>query len=543
MRLPPFAIAIVSLALCAPRVWAAQGVSYEQLVHADEEPQNWLMYGGDYQSRRFSELRQINRQNVAQLRPAWIYQRSEPGEMIEDSPVVVDGIMYVVEPPTTVTALDARTGLTIWSWSPNLPKRVVAIGLHQTSRGVAVLGDMVYVGTIDAHLVALDRRSGAVRWDVTLGDNKEGYAITSAPMAINGKIIVGPGGGEAGARGFIDAYDAQTGKRLWRLYTIPLPGEPGSETWAGAQILGGLAWNKGSYDPELNLLYWGTGNPAPDYNGDARTGDNLYTCSLLAIDADTGTLKWHFQYSPHDTHDWDGVQVPVLFEGAVNGKPRKLLSVANRNGFYYVLDRVTGEFVAGAPFIKQTWAQGLDAQGRPIVIPNTDPGFEPVLVYPSNNGGVDWVSPAYSPLTKLFYVSAREMGAYFAKAKLPDKPLQVGTPLIMGGAGNQYLSGDDSYGAIRALEVATGKMKWEFRLDAPAWVAPLATAGGLVFSGDDEGNFFAMDAETGKPLWHFRTGGSFLASDTRSSPITYEVDGKQYVEIASGDAFIVFSLR
>jgi alcohol dehydrogenase (cytochrome c) len=543
MRISPLGIAIVSLALCVPRMSVAQEVPYEQLVHADEEPQNWLMYGGDYQSRRFSKLKQINRQNVSELRPAWMYQRSEPGEMIEDSPVVVNGIMYVVEPPTTVTALDARTGLMIWSWSPNLPKRVVAIGLHQTSRGVAVLGDMVYVGTIDAHLVALDARSGAVRWDVTLGDNKEGYAITSAPMAINGKIIVGPGGGEAGARGFIDAYDAESGKRVWRLYTIPLPGEPGSETWAGAQILGGLAWNKGSYDPELNLLYWGTGNPAPDYNGDARTGDNLYTCSLLAIDADTGTLKWHFQYSPHDTHDWDGVQVPVLFDAAVNGKPRKLLSVANRNGFYYVLDRVTGEFVAGTPFIKQTWAQGLDAHGRPIVIPNTDPGFEPVLVYPSNNGGVDWVSPAYSPETKLFYVSAREMGAYFAKAKLPEKPLQVGTPLILGGAGNEYLSGDDSYGAIRALEVGTGKMKWEFRLDAPAWVAPLATAGGLVFSGDDEGNFFALDAETGKPLWHFRMGGSFLASDNRSSPITYAVDGKQYVEIASGDAFIVFNLR
>jgi alcohol dehydrogenase (cytochrome c) len=543
MRFANLAVVLVTIALCTPVRSVAQGVSYEQLVRASQEPQNWLMYGGDYRSWRFSRLKQINRQDVSQLRPAWIYQRSAPGEMIEDSPVVVNGIMYVVEPPSTVTALDARTGVPIWSWSPKLPKRVIAIGLHQTSRGVAVLGDTIYVGTIDAHLVALDARTGAVRWDVTLGDNKEGYAITSAPMAINGKIIVGPGGGEAGARGFIDAYDAQTGKRLWRLYTIPLPGEPGSETWGNAQILGGLAWNKGSYDPNLNTLYWGTGNPAPDYNGDARTGDNLYTCSLLAIDADTGTVKWHFQYSPHDTHDWDGVQVPVLFDATVNGKPRKLLSVANRNGFYYVLDRATGEFIAGSAFIKQTWAQGLDAKGRPLIVPNTDPGFEPVLVYPSNNGGVDWVSPAYSPGTKLFYVSAREMGAYFAKAKLPDKPLQVGTPLILGGAGNQYLSGDDSYGAIRALEATTGKMKWEFRLDAPAWVAPLATAGGLVFSGDDEGNFFALDAETGKALWHFRTGGSFLASDTRSSPVTYEVNGKQYVEIAAGDAFIVFDLR
>lgn len=535
-------LALVALACLVPCRAKGQNVTYSQLVHAASEPQNWLMYGGDYQSRRFSGLTQIDRKNVAQLRPAWIYQRSEPGDMIEASPVVVNGIMYVVEPASTVTALDARTGLTIWSWSPKLPKRVVAIGLHQTNRGVAILNDTVYVGTINAHLVALDARTGSVRWDVTLGDNKEGYAITSAPMAIDGKIIIGPGGGEAGARGFLDAYDAKTGKRLWRFYTVPLPGEPGSETWGGGQILGGLAWNKGSYDPDLNLLYWGTGNPAPDFNGDGRHGDDLYTCSLLAIDADTGKIKWHFQFSPHDTHDWDGTQVPVLFDAKIEGKTRKLLAMANRNGFYYVLDRETGQFIAGVPFIKQTWAKGLDSQGRPIEIPNTDPGFEPTLVYPSNNGGVDWVSPAYSPGTKLFYVSAREMGAYYAKAKLPAEPLQVGTALILGGAGNEYLSGDDSYGAIRALDATTGKMKWQFRMDAPAWVAPLATAGGLVFSADDDGNFFALDAETGSLLWHFRVGGSFLAADTRSSPISYEVAGKQYVEVASGDDFVVFSL-
>lgn len=534
---------VLLVVTCLVPCWAkGQNVTYSQLVHAASEPQNWLMYGGDYQSWRFSGLKQIDRENVARLRPAWIYQRIQPGDMIEASPVVANGIMYVVEPPSTVTALDARTGLPIWSWSPKLPKRVVAIGLHQTNRGVAVLNDMVYVGTINAHLVALDARTGSVRWDATLGDNKEGYAITSAPMAIDGKIIIGPGGGEAGARGFLDAYDAKTGKRLWRLYTVPLPGESGSETWGGGQILGGLAWNKGSYDPALNLLYWGTGNPAPDFNGDGRHGDDLYTCSLLAIDADTGKIKWHFQLSPHDTHDWDATQVPVLFDAKIEGKTRKLLAMANRNGFYYVLDRETGQFIAGVPFIKQTWAKGLDSQGRPIVIPGTDPGFQPTLVYPSNNGGVDWVSPAYSPDTRLFYVSAREMGAYFAKARLPDEPLQVGTPLILGGAGNEYLSGDESYGAIRALDATTGKMKWQFRMDAPAWVAPLATAGGLVFSADDDGNFFALDAETGSLLWHFRVGGSFLAADTRSSPISYEVAGKQYLEVASGDAFVVFDL-
>jgi len=542
MKAAKFFLSLLLFCLCSPSKASAQDVPYKRLLHSDTEPQNWFMYGGDYQSKRFSFLKQITPQNVVNLRPAWIYQRSRPGEMIEDSPVVVDGIMYIVEPPSTVTALDARTGLAIWSWTPALPRVVKVDGYHATSRGVAVLDDMVYIGTIDCHLVALDRKTGAVRWSVTLGDNKINYGLTAAPMAIDGKIIIGPSGSEDGVRGFIDAYDAKTGKRLWRLYTVPDPGEPGSETWGGGQILGGAAWNKGSYDPELNLIYWGTGNPAPDYNGDGRPGDDLYTCSLLAINPDTGKVKWYFQYTPHDTHDWDGTQVPVLFNASLDGKPRKLLSVANRNGFYYVLDRVTGEFVAGVPFVKETYAKGLDAKGRPIVLPNTDPGTEPVLVYPSNNGGVDWVSPAYNPLSKTFFVNAREMGAYFAKSKLPDKPLVVGTGMVMGGRGNSYLSGDDSYGAIRALDVTTGKRKWEFKMQAPSWVAPLATASNLLFSADDEGDFFALDSNTGKVLWHFRTGGSFISSDTRSSPITYEVNGKQYVEAADGDTFIAFAL-
>jgi alcohol dehydrogenase (cytochrome c) len=536
-------LAIAAFCLSVPPQTIAQDVTYQRLLHADKEPQNWLMFGGDYQSKRFSELKSINRENVVHLRPAWIYQRERPGDMIEDSPVVADGIMYIVEPPSTVTALDARTGLTIWSWTPVIPKDVKCGGCHKTNRGVAVLGDMVYVGTIDAHLVALDARTGAVRWEVRLADNKDGYGVTGAPMAIDGKIIVGPGGSEDGARGFLDAYDAKTGKQLWRLWTVPLPGEPGSETWGGAQILGGDAWNKGSYDPELNLVYWGTGNPAPDYNGDARKGDNLYTCSLLAINPDTGKVKWYFQYTPHDTHDWDGTEVPVLFDTVVHGTPRKLLAVADRNGFYYVLDRVTGKFVTGVPFVKQTYSKGFDSEGRPIILPNTDPGFEPTLVYPSNNGGVDWTSPAYNPLTRLFFVSVREMGAYYAKAKLPDKPLVVGTGMVMGGHGNSYLSGDEAYGAIRALDVATGKQRWEFRMIAPSWVAPLATAGGLVFAADDEGDFLALNSDTGKLLWHFRVGGSFLSADTRSTPITYAVDGKQYVEFASGDAFVVFALQ
>lgn len=538
---------LLPILLLFPLLWAApsfaQSVSYQQLLHADQEPQNWLMYGGDYRSWRFSGLKAVNRQNVAHLRPAWIYQRTQPGDMIEDSPVVVNGIMYVVEPPSTVTALDAATGLELWSWAPVILKNVKCGGCYRTNRGVAVLGDMVYVGTIDDYLVALDAKSGAVRWKVHIADNDQGYGITSAPMAIDGKIIVGPGGGEDGTRGFLDAYDAKTGNHLWRLWTVPLPGEPRSETWGGAQIMGGNAWNHGSYDPELNLIYWGTGNPTPDFNGDARKGDNLYTCSLLAIDPDTGKMKWYFQYSPHDTHDWDGTEVPVLFDAAVNGKPRKLLAVADRDGFYYVLDRVTGKFVTGTSYIHQTYAKGLDSEGHLILLPNTDPGFKPTFIYPSNNGGDDWTPPAYDPLSKLFILSVREMGAFYSKSKLPDTPLKVGTMLVMAGHGNAYLSGDDAYGAIRALNVSTGKMVWEFRMKAPSWVPPLATAGGLVFASDDEGDFFALNSDTGKPLWHFRMGGSSITADTRAIPITYAVGGTQYVEMASGDAFIAFALQ
>jgi len=492
------------------------------------------MYGGDYHSQRYSRLTQINRETVHSLKPAWIYQPNRPQQPFESSPVVVNGIMYVTEPLSTVTALDARLGTKIWSWSAKLTDRIYTIGVHRSNRGVAVFGNTVYMETLDAHLVALDATTGAVKWNVHVDDNNQGYAMTAAPRVINGKVIVGISGGDVGIRGFVDAYDATTGKRLWRSWTIPAPGEPGSETW-GKDMTGtggGGTWGTGSYDPELNLLYWGTGNPAPDYNGANREGDNLYTDSVVALDADTGKMKWYFQFTPHDTHDWDSIQVPVLFDETVNGKPRKLLALANRNGFYYVLDRVTGEFVAGVPFVKETWAKGLDAKGRPILMPDTEPTPEGRLVFPDGHGGTNWNSPSYSPQTKLFYVSARETGAYTVagqpKVHFPD----------FGGGGRINLSGDDSYGAIRALEAATGKLKWEYKLLAPAEVSTLATAGGLVFSGSDEGNFFALDAVSGKLLWEFTVGGT----SAESNLITYEAGGKQYLIGASGNCFVAFDL-
>jgi len=519
---------------CLLTVGAASAqVPYKRIVNATTEPGNWLTYSGNYQAHRFSTLKQITPANASKLKLAWVYQINGRGRF-ETSPLVVDGVMYVTEPPSKVTALDVRTGRPLWSWQRPMPLLLKTIGFGPTNRGIAILDDTVYVGTLDGHLFALDAKSGAVRWDTPVADNNTGHAITAAPLAIDGKVIVGISGGEAGIRGFLDAYDAKTGKLAWRLWTVPAPGEPGSETWSGdAWKTGGApTWVTGSYDPELNLIYWGTGNPGPDWNGDPRPGDNLYSCSLLAIDATTGKLKWYFQFTPHDTHDWDATEIPVLLDANVGGRARKLVAMANRNAFFYLLDRETGEFLLGAPYAKQTWANGLDGKGRPIVLPNTEPTVEGNLIYPSLQGATNWFSPSYDPQSKLFYVAVREMGAYYYKGEALYKP---GT--FFAGGGERALEGDKAWGAIRALEVETGKLKWEFRLQSPPWSGVLATAGGVVFGGSNEGNFYALEAMTGKPLWDFQTGGQMA-----SNPISFLTDGKQHIAMASGHALFVFSL-
>ena len=328
---------IAALILAGACVYAQ--VSYERIRQASREPANWLTYSGSYDAHRYSALNELTPSNVGRLRPLWVYQAGE--REIEVSPVVVDGVMYISEAPIGVTALDIHTGRPLWSWSRPTPADLTTIGYGRVNRGVAVLDDLVYVGTLDAHLLAVDSRSGAIRWDTVVADYRKGYGITAAPLTINGKVITGISGGEGGIRGFIDAYDAKTGKRLWRFWTIPAPGEPGHETWAGAswKTGSGPTWLTGSYDPELNLLYWGTGNPGPDWNGTKRSGDNLYTCSLVALDADTGKLKWYFQFTPHDDHDWDATEIPVLLNTTVRGRERKVVAMANRNAFYYLLDR------------------------------------------------------------------------------------------------------------------------------------------------------------------------------------------------------------
>jgi alcohol dehydrogenase (cytochrome c) len=509
-------------------------VTDARLRAARKEPGNWLTYSGDLGAQRYSPLEGITRANVGSLRPEWIYQATETG-MMQTSPVVVDGVMYLTEFKGHVVALDARTGRVLWRYQQSVPPRLLTLGFGPTNRGVAVLDSTVYVGTADARLVALDARSGALRWSVPVADNALGYSITAAPLAFKDLVVVGISGAEAGIRGFLDAYDAKTGARRWRFYTIPAPGEPGSESWSGDawKTGGGSTWVTGSYDPALGLVYWGVGNPGPDWNGDSRPGDNLYTCSLLALDAATGTLRWHFQFTPHDTHDWDATEIPVLFDGALHGKARNFVAMANRNGFYYLLDRKTGEFLAGEPYIRQEWADGLDAAGRPRMRPNIEPTEAGNALTPNLHGGTNWYSPAYSPRAKLFYVAARQMGSRYFKYPATYTPGRY----FMGG-GEAEVGGDVAEGSVRALDPVTGKTRWSFPLHSPPWAGLLATGGGLVFGGTNEGVFFALDAVTGKPLWHFQAGAQLNAN-----PIAYAIDGREYVAVAAGGSLMVFTLQ
>jgi len=522
---------VVLLLLSAELVFAQ--VSYDRILRADSEPQNWLTYSGNYKGFRHSSLREINTTNVGRLKPVWVYQLREPGRL-ETSPIVVDGIVYISENSHIVTALDGRTGRPLWRYT-GTPIRDFRACCGAVNRGLAILDDQLFLGTIDARLVALDMRTGKVRWEVKLADYKAGYSITAAPLAVKDKVIVGISGGDLGIRGFLDAYDSKTGKRVWRLWTIPAPGEPGHETWEGDswRTGGGGTWITGAYDPELNLLYWPAGNPGPDFNGDYRKGDNLYTNSLLALDVDTGKLRWYFQFTPHDVNDWSANQVPVLINGVVNGKTRKLVVQANRNAFYYVLDRVTGEFLSGTPYVKQTWASGLDARGRPLRLPDTVPTAMGTLIYPGIEGGTNWYSPSYSPQTSLFYVAAQEnYSQIFYKVKPHYKP---GAMFEAGFVQNRV--GVEPYGAVKALHPFSGKIKWEFKLHSLASGGLLSTAGGLLFGGDRDGNFFALDGRSGKLLWYFQTGGTIWAN-----PISFSVDKKQHVAIAAGQAIFAFAI-
>lgn len=505
-------------------------VTSEQLLNAASDPGNWLTYSGTYQSQRYSTLDQITRENASRLELSWVFQANSL-QKFEATPLVVDGVMYLTVAPNDVVALDAKTGRTFWTYKHILPERTNPC-CGAVNRGLAILGDSLFMGTIDGYLIALDARTGTVNWKKKVVNYEEGYSLTVAPLAIKDKVIVGTAGGEYGIRGYIDAYNAKTGDREWRFYTIPGPGEPGHDTWEGDSWKrgGGSIWVTGSYDADLNLTYWGVGNPAPDWNGDVRKGDNLYSDSVVALDPDSGELKWYFQFTPHDLWDWDSVQVPVLVDREFEGRMRKLMLWGNRNGFYYVLDRATGEYLVGKAFIHQTWTDGLDENGRPKVRSEAAPSAEGTKVYPGVQGGTNWYSPSYNPKTGLFYLSIWEYASNYHK----NDAAYV--------AGNRYLGGiprrvegEPGYGAIRALDPETGDMEWEFRMVEVTNSGLLSTAGRVLFSGSNEGHFFALDAHNGEELWRTNLGGSAYAS-----PITYLVDGKQHVSIAAGHSLYTF---
>lgn len=523
---------LASLALLMGGVSAQ--VTSQRIIDAAKTPADWLTYSGGYSGWRHSPLSQITRENASKLKVKWIYQMPTT-HTVETTPLVVDGIMYFTEPPSNVVAVDAETGRQFWRYRRVLPSKInVCCG--QVNRGVAVMGDRVFVGTVDAHLVALDAKTGSVLWDVAVADYTKGYSVTVAPLVVKDKIICGIAGGEYGIRGFLDAYDPKTGNRLWRFWTIPEPGQPGNESWSGDswKTGGGPTWVTGSFDPAQNLIIWGTGNPSPDWNGDSRLGDNLYTDSAIALDADTGKLKWHFQFVPHDVHDWDAVQVPVLVDDQWEGKPRKLVYWAHRNAFFYVLDRETGKFLLGKPFATQTWAKGLEPNGRPIRLPNIDPSPEGTYLTPGVQGATNWYSPSYSPLTKLFYLAAWENRSVYRKGEQEYSP------------GNRYIGSvplidlpdDPGHGAIRALNPQTGERVWEYKLHTKPWAGLLSTAGQLVFGGSDEGHIFALDAETGKERFRLNLGGII-----RANPITFLSKGKQVVAIAAGSAIVTLHIE
>jgi alcohol dehydrogenase (cytochrome c) len=536
MRVTRLVALTALVAVAGPVGLAAQepagGPTQAQLLEGFADPSRWPTFSGDYSGRRHSPLTQITPDNVGRLTPQWTFQSGTMarGRGFETTPLVWDGVLYVTGPNNYAWALDARTGRKFWEYRRELPDDLTYGASAPVNRGFGMLGNLLFMVTLDAHLLAFDRTNGSVLWDVELADYRIGYAATMAPLVVNGKVIVGISGGEYATKGFVDAYDPQTGERDWRFYTIPGPDEPGGDTWPFTGVRetgGGGTWATGSYDPELNMLYWGTGNPNPDYYGDDRLGDNLYTASIVALDADTGLIQWYYQFTPHDVNDWDSNHVPVQADIMWEGRARKVVMVANRNGFFYVLDRVTGELLLGKPFTDTTWARELDDNGRPIVLNDGSQGC-----LPDYWGGTNFMPPSFDPARGLFFVSARETCATF----IPQKP--VFEPGRSSSGGTVWVDRDQAYGALRAIDVTTGERRWEFRYPTPSMAGTMSTAAGLVFTGDNEGNFMAFDAETGENLWHYPTGWSIWGT----AAITHMLDGKQHVLIPSGTNLTSFAL-
>jgi alcohol dehydrogenase (cytochrome c) len=496
----------------------------------------WPTYHGHLSGNRFSTLDQINRTTVQGLAPKWIFTIQNAPRSLQTTPVVVDGVMYVTS-VNEAYALDAQNGRQRWHYSRPRTQGLAGDAASGINRGVAALGDRVFMVTDNAHLIALGRDTGELLWDVEMADSRQNYGATGAPLVVDDLVISGVSGGDEGVRGFLDAYRASTGERVWRFWTVPAPGEPGSETWIGRAIEHGCAatWLTGTYDPESKLLYWPTGNPCPDYNGDERKGDNLYSSSILAIESATGRLRWHYQFTPHDVHDWDANQTPMLVDARFRGEARKLVVQGNRNGFFYVLDRLTGKVLLAEPFVGNvTWASGIGADGRPLLKVDNEPTREGQRVCPAVAGATNWPSTAFSPATGFFYVFAEESCAIYTKN---DEWWQAGKSFY-GGVGRRVPPANGAGKVLKALDIQTGKTAWEIPVGGSILGSGLmATSAGLIFYGADEG-FVAADATTGKRLWQFNTNQNWKAG-----PMTYAVDRVQYVAIAGGPNIFAFSLR
>ena len=555
-RRPRLALLVLGLTLmvtatAVPLVLAqGGGVTFERLLNAANEPHNWLTYSGTYSSQRHTALDQITIGNANDLELKWVFQ-AQSLQAFEATPLVVDGIMYLTEAPNTVVALDAKGGRVFWTYQYN-PREESRPCCGRLNRGLGILGNTLFMATIDARLIAIDATTGKPIWFTEVADPTQGYALTVAPLVIKDKVIVGVAGGEYGIRGFIAAYDAATGEEAWRFYTIPGPGEPGHETWEGggdAWMHGGASvWLTGSYDPDLNLTYWGIGNPGPDWNPEQRPGDNLYSDSVVALNADTGELDWYFQFTPNDDYDYDSVQIPVLVDyPAQDGSTLKLMLWANRNAFFYVLNRESGQFISGDPFVFMNWAEGLDDAGRPIETPQP-PGTP---TFPGVQGGTNWYSPSYNPNTRMFYVPSWENNAsMFEAQEMEYQPGQVflgGTPgnprpgapqlpNLQRGPINDWTEAAGT-GAVIAIDPATGDTKWKYEMTDVTTSGILTTATDVLFTGNREGHFHALDSKDGSLIWRVALGGPIAMG-----PISYSVDGKQLVAASAGNSLFVFGL-
>ncbi len=537
-------------------------VSSDRILHANSEPQNWLTYGGGYASNRYSLLTKLNRGNVKDLKLKWVW-RPRYTEKMEATPLVVDGVLYTVQNSEAV-AMDAATGKIFWTFHYAVPP--ASNQYLMVVKGLAVSGNSVFWATYDGHLISIDTKTGIANWNKTIFDWHQGYQFNTAPLVVKDKILIGPATNEEGANCWVAAFDAKTGKEVWRFYTAPTSADqPEAKTWAGESWKhgGSPIWVTGSYDPETNLTFWGTGNPNAGWNGDNRAGDNLYSDCVIALDADTGKMKWHYQFTPHDEMDWDSVQVPVLAEINWQGQPRKVVLWANRNGFFYVIDRTTGKFLLGKAFVKQNWNIGFDEAGRPMKSPALDP--KPSggpYVEPGTQGGTNWYSPSFSPRTQLFYVSAwdnyggpsskgyiqewKPGGKYSGNGRPPGQAAPArgaagGRGAAAGGRRGPASAGtrteEEGYGAIRAIDPLTGEKKWDFKMTDYTETGLLTTASDLIFGGDKDGTFVSLDDRTGELLWHTNLGGTVA-----SGAITFEVNGRQYVAVCADNALYAFGL-